>query len=169
MPTGIPKAKMVGAQSEQTRRLIEALQDIEDRLAAERRKDSARLKLLAFAKKHDLSAADLRAAATLLGAREKGTDPVMSTNFTSAKRKAMGRKLREARKAKGIASTKLGALVGAKSSGAVSQWEKGTPPGSEKYRAGLIKHLDLPKDFFAEFATTNRGLARKANGAAAHT
>jgi hypothetical protein len=71
-------------------------------------------------------------------------------------------------------------MVGAKSSGAVAMWERGMLPSMDKYRHGLIKHLDLPKDFFDEVPPNSRGqhgnqgkaakakAAAKANGAAAH-
>jgi transcriptional regulator with XRE-family HTH domain len=68
---------------------------------------------------------------------------------------ALGRELRKAREAKGIPATHLGKSVGAKSSGAVAMWERGMLPSMPKYRAGLIKHLDLPKDFFAEVPGKN--------------
>jgi len=178
MPTGIPKSGKrrrvgytlkPGSPSEQTQRLLAALHDIEDRLAVERAKDKARSALVAFANKHDLSAADLRDVAKLIGAREKGDVPVVSHNIGKAKRAALGRKLRQAREAKGLSGLALVKLVGAKGTGSASQWERGMLPGLPKYRDGLIKHLELPKDFFAEAGPPGlRGSTRKAkaNGAA---
>jgi hypothetical protein len=164
MPRGYPKSGKrtprapghtlpAGPASEQTQRLIAALQEIEDRLAVEKRKDKARAMLLTFAQKYDLTAADLREAARLVGAREKGDAPVVSHNIGKAKRKALGQKIREARVAKGLAGTELGKMVGAKGTAAVAQWEKGMLPTLPKYRAGLVKTLDLPKDFFDELKT----------------
>jgi hypothetical protein len=164
MPTGIPKngkrrprqprlpgaTLKAGPASSQTARLIEALNDIEERLAIERAKDKARAALLAFAQKHALSAGDLRDAAKLLGARETGGAPVVSHHLAKAKRSALGRKLREARNAKGLQAVQLGKMIGAKGTAAVAQWEGGMIPTMPKYREGLIKHLGLPKDFFAE-------------------
>jgi hypothetical protein len=161
MPRGIPKSGKrtpraagytlkAGPASTQTQRLVEALQEIEERLAVERAKDKARAGLLAFAHKYGLTAGDLRDAAKLLGAREVGDAPVFSPNLGKAKRAALGRKIREARVAKGLQAVQLGKMIGAKGTAAVAQWEGGMIPTIPKYRAGLIKHLGLPKDFFAE-------------------
>jgi hypothetical protein len=170
MPKGIPASK----PSEQTQRLLEALADIEERLASERRKDQARVLLVRFVERHGLTAADLREAARSVAAREVGDAPVLSSHLGRAKRLALGREIRKARVAKGIAGTQLGKMIGAKSSGAVAMWERGGLPSMSKYRDGLIKHLDLPKDFFAEMPTNKRGQQsqqkkgpRAANGAAA--
>jgi DNA-binding transcriptional regulator YiaG len=168
MPKGIPASK----PSEQTQRLLEALADIEERLAAERRKDQARVLLVRFVERHGLTAADLREAAKNVAAREVGDAPVLSSHLGRAKRIAFGREIRKARQAKGFSGTQLGKMVGAKSSGAVAMWERGGLPTMSKYRAGLIKHLELPKDFFAEVPTNKRGQhgqqsRGKANGAAA--
>jgi hypothetical protein len=161
MPTGIPKSGKrkprapgytlkAGPASNQTQRLLEALAEIEERLAVERRKDKARAALLTFANRHLLTASDLRDAAKLLGAREVGGAPVFSPNLGKAKRAALGRKIREARVAKGLQAVQLGKMIGAKGTAAVAQWEGGMMPSLPKYRDGLIKHLGLPKDFFAE-------------------
>lgn len=173
MPTGIPNSGKrkprqprapgytlkAGPASSQTQRLIEALNDIEERLAIERAKDKARAALLTFANKHGLSAGDLRDAAKLLGARETGSAPVVSHHLAKAKRSALGRKLREARVAKGLQATQLGKMIGAKGTAAVAQWERGMIPTLPKYREGLIKHLGLPKDIFVDIPS------RKMNGA----
>jgi hypothetical protein len=164
MPTGIPKSGKrkprapgytlkPGPASTQTQRLIEALQEIEERLAIERAKDKARAGLLAYCHKYGLSAGDLRDVAKTLGARETGDAPVLSPNLKKAKRQALGRKLRTAREAKGLNGKELGQLIGAKGTAAVAQWERGMLPMLPKYREGLIKHLALPKDFFAEIGT----------------
>jgi hypothetical protein len=150
---------------------MEALQDIEDRLAEERRKDRARLLLVRFVENHGLTAADLREAAKRVAAREVGDEPVTSKNFGKAKARALGRKIREAREAKELTGLGLGKLLGAKGTSAVAMWERGMLPTMQKYRDGLIKHLNLPKDFFAEAGPpTMRGAAHKprANGTAAH-
>jgi len=172
MPRGYPKHR-TGAMSEQTQKLMAALQEIEDRLAAERRKDRARAMLVSFAEKHDLSSADLREAARLVGAREKGDAPAISQNFAKAKARQLGVQIREARIAKGLAALQLVKLIGAKGTGAVSAWESGMVPTKAKYREGLIKHLGLPKNFFAGAPPPNKrggvpGHLRKgkANGAA---
>jgi hypothetical protein len=169
MPRGIPKSGKrhstlkAAPPGSQTQRLIEALQEIEERLAVERAKDKARAALLAFVHKHGLSAADLRDAAKIVGARATGDEPVTSLHLGKAKRIALGRRLKEARVAKGLQGTQLGKLVGAKGTAAVVQWESGMIPTMPKYRAALIKHLGLPKDFFAEVP----GRANAANGHAA--
>lgn len=181
MPTGIPNSgkrrrspkginlkKLTGSPSEQTQRLLQALQDIEDRLQVERAKDRARAGILAFAAKHDLSASDLRDAARIIGARETGDEPAIAKGFGKAKRMAVGKKLRDARIAKGINGAALGKLVGAKGTAAVAQWERGMLPSLPKYRAALIKHLDLPKNFFDVVPSTmlNAPPPRATNGAA---
>jgi hypothetical protein len=143
MPKGHPNA--IGQPSEQTKRLVEALRDIEDRLAEERRKDRARASLLAFAQKHGLAASDFREAAKLLAAREVGGGPVVSAK---ASKVAAGRAIRSAREAKGMTMSELLAKVGAKGTGTVGLWERGAPPKSPKYRKALIRVLDLPKDVF---------------------
>jgi len=177
MPKGVPangKRKPrppgstlpAGPASTQTQRLIEALQEIEERLAVERAKDKARAALVTFCHKHGLSAGDLRDAAKQLGAREVGGAPVFSPNLAKAKRLALGRKIREARVAKGLQAVQLGKLIGAKGTAAVAQWEGGMVPSLPKYRDGLIKHLGLPKDFFAEVASRQRAApVRRTNGA----
>lgn len=180
MPTGIPKngkrrprqprlpgsTMKAGPASSQTERLIEALQDIEERLAVEKRKDKARAMLLTYAAKYDLTAGDLREAAKLLGARETGGAPVTSLHVAKSKRLALGRKLKEAREAKGLMATELGKIIGAKGTAAVAQWERGQLPSLPKYRDGLIKQLGLPKDFFAEAAGRQRAApVRRTNGA----
>lgn len=170
MPRGIPNK--VQNVSEQTQRLIDTLQELEARLAAERRKDKARAMLVNFALKHDLIAADLREAARLLSAREKGDAPAQSKNFSAAKAGQMGKAIKQAREAKGLSNSELVRRIGAKGTGAVSAWENGMVPRSPKYRAALIKHLDLPKDFFADLPPSSGvGQAPKpkgprANGAA---
>src|SRR5262245_18173654 len=143
MPTGIPKHKE--QPSEQTQRLIEALQDIENRLAEERRKDRARVMLAAFVAKHGLTAADLREVAKRIAAREVGSAAVTSKNAAAL---ARGRKLHDARIAKGLTHREVARRVGVPGNGAVSNWERGKYPRTPKYCAGLIKVLDLPKDFF---------------------
>ena len=176
MPKGIPKngkrqsrapgyTLPPGPASTQTQRLLEALNDIEERLAVEKAKDKARAALVGFAQKHGLSAGDLRDAAKLLGAREVGDAPVLSPNLGRAKKLALGRRIKEARVAKGLQAVQLGKLIGAKGTAAVAQWEGGMVPSLPKYRAALIKHLDLPKDFFAEVPGRQK-VAGRANGAA---
>jgi DNA-binding transcriptional regulator YiaG len=155
MPTGIPKngkrkpRALAGPISSQTQALIEHMQEMEERLAVLRRKDKARAGLLAYARKFDLEASDLREAAKHLAARETG-EAVISPNLGKAKRMALGRKIKEARLAKKLGASELAKLIGTKAASAVHGWEHGMIPGIPKYRAGLIKHLDLPKDFFAD-------------------
>jgi len=146
-PRGLGKLK-AGPVSEQTQRLIEALQEIEERVAISKRKDKARAALVEYARTHDLTAGDLRDAAKALGERHVGDAPVISPNLGKAKKMALARKMKEAREAKGLNARELGEKVGAKGTAAVAQWERGMIPTLPKYRAGLIKHLDLPKDFF---------------------
>jgi hypothetical protein len=181
MPRGIPNNSIrAGGRlgpSENTQKLLDAMADLKARLEAEKRKDTARILLLRFAAKHSLTANDLREAARRIGDRKIGAAPVVSHNIGTAKKLALGRKLKAAREAKGIPGTHLGKLVGAKSTAAVTQWEHGRLPSLQKYRDALIKHLDLPADFFAEAGPVNskRGTWQreakakaKANGAAAH-
>jgi hypothetical protein len=176
MPKGVPKngkrqprlgaTLPSGPASSQTQALIDHLQEIEERLAISRAKDKARAGLVAYAHKYGLTASDLRDAAKLVGAREVGDAPVFSPNLGKAKRLALGRKIREARVAKGLQAVQLGKLIGAKGTAAVAQWEGGMVPSLPKYRDGLIKHLDLPKDFFAEVASRQRAApVRRTNGA----
>jgi len=170
MPRGYPNPK--GPISEQTQRLMQALHELEERVAVEKAKDRARASLLLFAHKHDLTAADLREAARAMSKREKGDAPAISQNFTAAKGKQLGKQIAQARKAKGLSGLKLGKMVGAKGTGAVAAWERGSVPANPNYRAGLIKHLDLPKDFFKDARPPSvlHGAAPKAraNGSAAH-
>jgi hypothetical protein len=176
MPKGIPKngkrqprlghTLPAGPASGQTQALIEHLQEIEERLALSRAKDKARAGLVAYAHKYGLTAGDLRDAAKLLGAREVGDAPVFSPNLGKAKKLALGRKIREARVAKGLQAVQLGKLIGAKGTAAVAQWEGGMMPSLPRYRDGLIKHLGLPKDFFAGIeARQQTAGVRKTNGA----
>lgn len=161
MPRGTP----AGAQSAQTQRLLDALAEIEERLKIERKRDTGRALLLRFVAKHQLTAADLRNAAKALVDRKVGDAPVVSKNIGKSQKLAVARKLREARVAKGLKGTQLGKMIGAKGTAAVAQWEKGLIPSKQQYRDGLIKHLDLPKDFFDAMPPSNqRGLRRKANG-----
>ena len=165
MPRGTP----AGTPSEKTKRLLDAKAEIEEALALERKRDTGRALLLRFVAKHQLTASDLRDAAKTLGGRKVGDAPVVSQHLGRAKKVALGRKLREARVAKGLMGQQLCKLVGAKSTGATSQWESGMLPFKQKYRDGLIKHLDLPKDFFNDMPPPNeRGQRRKTNGHAAH-
>lgn len=144
MPRGIPKAPRFGP-SEQTMRLAEALQDIENRLAEERRKDKARALLVTFAEKHGLSASDLREAAKRIAAREVADGPATSDRAAAL---AIGQKLKAARINAGLGTGEVGRKVGAKSSGSVSQWEKGATMPGPKFRTKLDKLLDLPRDFW---------------------
>jgi hypothetical protein len=108
MPRGIPKngkrsprgtALKSGPASSQTQRLIEALQEIEERLAIEKRKDKARAMVLASARKYGLTASDLREVAKLLGARETGDAPVVSHHVGKVKRAVSKLKRASARRA----------------------------------------------------------------------
>jgi len=151
MPKGIPgsgKPKTKAAPpSEQTQRLLEAMQEIEGRLAEERRKDRARALLVAFVEKHGLAAADLREAARRVGAREVGDHPVLSKN--APPRMNRGPALKAAREAKGLRGTDVMRRLGLPAaSSAISHWERGTRPNKPKVRAGLSKLLDLPKGFW---------------------
>lgn len=179
MPTGIPKngkraprgmgkraigyTLKPGTASEQTQRLMEALADIEHRLQVEKTKDKARSALLAYAEKYGLTAADFREVAKLIGAREVGDKPVTSQNISTAKKMAVARKIKEARLAKGLTATEMSKRVGAKGTAAGSQWEHGMLPSLPKYRAALIKVLDLPANIFDEVGPpNNRGINSKA-------
>lgn len=179
MPRGIPNTpKLATTSSENTKRLLEAMAELQARIDAERAKDRARVMLVHFAQKHELNAQDLRAAARTLGDRKVGDAPAVSKNFNRAKAKALGAKLREARLAKELTGAQLNKLVGAKGTAAALQWEKGMLPSLQLYRDGLIHHLGLPKDFFADAPPPNmRGTkgtkggntkAGKANGHGAH-
>lgn len=158
MPTGIPKSGKrqrrigytlpPGPPSTQTQRLLEALHDIEQRLAVQRAKDKARNGLLKYAAKYDLTAQDLRDAAKQLDRTKGDGTSVVSRNLTKAQRLHLGRQLRKAREAKGLHGTELGKMVGAKGTAAVAQWERGMLPTLPKYRTALVKTLDLPADFF---------------------
>lgn len=156
MPKGIPKIPRVGP-SEETQRLLDAMAEIEGRLAEMRRKDKARGALVAFAHKHGLAASDLREAAKLVGAREVGDHPVLSNNAPAAFKLARGQRLKAAREAKGLSGLAAGRKVGAGHS-SFHQWEKTGGPRNPKTRAAIAKLLDLPKDFWD---------APKANGVAA--
>ena len=146
MPKGIPN-KLRHAPSEQTQRLLEAMQEIEARLAEERRKDRARSLLVAFVHKHGLAAADLREAAKQVGAREVGDHPVLSKNIPD--KLARGRRLKAAREAKELRGADVMRRLGMDAgSGAISQWERGGRPQDAKVRAKLCTLLDLPKDFW---------------------
>lgn len=172
MPRGIPKngkrksrgLVLKGPVSSQTQALLEHMAEMEERLAVLRAKDKARAGLLAYCRKYGLEATDLREAAKLIGARATGDAPVMSLNLGKAKRMALGRRLKEARTAKGLQAVQLGKMIGAKGTAAVAQWEGGMVPSLPKYREGLIKHLDLPKDFFAGVEARQQ-VARRTNGA----
>lgn len=154
MPRGTPQGK----PSEQTQRLLDALADIEDRLRLERKRDAGRAMLTRFVAKHQLTASDLRDAAKQMVARTVGDAPVVTRHLAHGKKLALGRRLRAAREAKGIPSTHLGKLIGAKGTAAVNQWESGMLPTLQKYRDALSKHLELPKDFWDDAApTTKRG------------
>lgn len=142
MPRGIPNHRGVGP-SENTQRLLESMRELEQRLAVERAKDRARGLLLAFAQKHGLSAIDLRNAARLLADRKIGDTPVVS------KHSSLGAKLRAAREAKGLSQPDVNKKLGV-ASGAMSHWENNRGPKLPRYRSGLIKLLDLPKNFFDE-------------------
>jgi DNA-binding XRE family transcriptional regulator len=159
MPTGYPKngKRMPRATlvSEQTKNLLASMAELEERLAVLKRKDSAMSKLVTFVKKNDLSPADLREVARRLGEREVGDAPVTSQHIGKAKRIALGRKIKEAREAKGLQGTQLGKMVGAKGTAAVAQWEKGMIPSLPKYRSALIRVLGLPKNFFADMPQRN--------------
>lgn len=83
MPKGIPNNSLRAGglgPSENTQRLIEAMQGLKARLAAEKRKDTSRALLLQFASKHNLTALDLRAAARVLADRKVSGQPVYSKN-----------------------------------------------------------------------------------------
>jgi hypothetical protein len=160
MPTGYPKSgkrapPTRGLVSEQTQNLLASMAELEERLAVLKRRDAAMSKLLTFVENHDLSAADLREVAKRIGARAKGGEAVTSKHIGKAKKIALGRRLKEARKAKGLMGTELGKMIGAKGTAAVAQWEGGMIPSLPKYRTALIKHLDLPKDFFADIPLRN--------------
>lgn len=155
MPKGIPNVPRVGA-SEQTQRLLEAMREIEGRLAEMRRRDKARASLVAFARKHGLDAADLREAAKLVGAREVGSHPVLSNNVSD--KRARGAKLRAAREAKGLSGAEAGRKVGG-SHTSFHQWENGGEPRDAKTRSAVVKLLDLPKDFFDKPKSKANGVA----------
>ena len=163
MPRGTP----AGSPSEQTQRLLDALAEIEGRLKLERKRDAGRALLRRFVEKHQLTATDLREAAKLLADRKVGDTPAVSKNIGKSKKLALGRKLKQARVAKGLTSTGLGKTLGCKGTAAVYQWENGMVPSAQKYRDGLIKHLDLPKDFFDDMPLANQRGTRRANGHAA--
>jgi len=161
MPRGISKARELGlGPSENTQKLLDAMAQLQERIDAEKVKDRARVLLISFAHKHELTAQDLRAAARVIGDRYVGDAPVLSKKLSGnkAKAKALGAKIREARIAKGLKGTELNKLVGAKGTAASSQWEKGMIPSRQEYRDGLIRHLGLPKTFFDDAPpTSNRG------------
>ena len=164
MPTGYPKSGVRAPRtvpaSTQTQQLLDVLADIEERIAVQRAKDAAIAKLVKFIEAHNLTAADLRDVAKQLSDRKVGGAPVQSQHLAKAKKAALGRKIKEARVAKGLKGVQLAKLVGAKGTAAVAQWEGGSIPSLPKYRTALIKHLALPKDFFADAPS------RYVNGAA---
>lgn len=156
MPRGIPNAPRPNGlgPSENTKRLLAAMADIEARLAAERNHDRCRGKLALFLERNpQITAEDLRAAAKMVGARKKGDAPVMSKQAHHGKpnlalmapaKGKLGKAIRAARLKEGLTLDELGQRVGATAS-IVAGWErKGTPP-KPAVHAALLDHLKLPK------------------------
>jgi len=141
MPRGIPKA-LEGA----SQRTIE----LQQALAASQALDRARSLLITFAQKHQLTAGDLRMAAKVLATRKVGDAPVMSKRRklrTSTLRPAkgkIGKAIRAARLKANMTDEQVGAQIGAHAS-AVQKWQLGIYPVPERYHAGLLRVLKLPK------------------------
>lgn len=158
MPTGYPKSRALGlGPSENTQRLMASMKELAARIAAERRKDKARVLLVSFALKHNLSAADLRHAATVLADRKVGDAPVMSlamgrkssprADKSKPAKGRIGKAIRAARMKAGLTDEQLGQRLGV-SKTPVNVWQSKGRPVPEHLQAKLIEVLKLPKGLF---------------------
>lgn len=154
MPKGYRSSNLAGlGPSDNTQRLIEAMQDIEARLVAERRKDRGRLALVTFCDKHGLLADDLRRVAKLMSSRKVGSEPVQSK--VAAKRKVLpqpkvpakgkvGKAIRAARTKLGMSAEDVGQRIGL-SGATIAAWEIGKRQPGAEYHGALMAALKLPK------------------------
>jgi hypothetical protein len=156
MPRGIPKAREFGFENTNTQRLIEAMNELQQRIAVERAKDRARALLIGFAHKHNLTAIDLRNAAKILGDRKVGDAPVVAlvTRKSSLRpdkskpaKGKVGKAIRAARIKAGLTDRQIADRVGVHVS-AVNAWQMKQKPVREAARGPLIDLLKLPKDLF---------------------
>jgi hypothetical protein len=175
MPTGIPKSgkraprgsyprksRYAAPMSANTQQLLEYQAQLEERIAAARAKDKTMAIILRLADEHGLTAKDLRDAAAQIGKRPKGDAPVVSLHLRSQQYVQMGKKLTEARAAKGLSNNDVCKAL-KKGSGNVSQWFNGVSRPGPTVQPKLIKLLDLPAKFFEPF----QPVGRRANGHAA--
>lgn len=157
MPRGIPNAPRPDGlgPSENTKRLIQAMQDLQDRIDSERRRDRGRNLLMGFIQKHALQAEDLRQAAKVMSQRKKGAEPVLSvhkpkklpTPKVAAKGK-LGKAIRAGRTKLGMSTNDVGLRIGV-SGGSVSAWEVGRRVPPKQHHAALLDLLKLPKGALA--------------------
>jgi DNA-binding transcriptional regulator YiaG len=166
MPRGIPNTSKGLGPSENTARLLEAMRELEQRIAIERRKDRARALLLTFAQRHGLSALDLRNAAKLLGDRGVADAPVVSLSMRKstlrpdkakpAKGK-IGKAIRAARIKAGLTDRSLADHLGCHVS-VVNKWQRGGEV-AEQHRPALVEALKLPKGTFPPIKALSNGHA----------
>jgi hypothetical protein len=174
MPTGIPKYKIDGlGPSQNTQRLLDSMRDLEERLAAEKRKDRARALLVHFAQKHGLDATDLRTAAKLVGDRKVGDAPVytkrgpgpghgkVKTAQLGPAKTKIGKAIRKARVKLDLSDRAVGAAIGCDGT-LVGRWQRGIDRVPERYYDKLVEVVKLPKTTFPAPAKA------LSNGAAAH-
>jgi DNA-binding transcriptional regulator YiaG len=169
MPRGIPnsghRSKGLGP-SDNTQRLLDMRRELDERIEAERRKDRARVLLVSFAQKHNLSAVDLRNAAKMLGDRHVGDAPVVSLSMRKsvlrpdkakpAKGK-IGKAIRAARIKAALTDRSLAEHLGLHVS-VVNKWQRGGEV-AEQHRGPLIEALKLPKGLFPAAQALSNGHA----------
>lgn len=177
MPRGIPKYREAGlGPSENTKRLIEAMRDLEERIAAEKAKDRARALLLQFAQKHNLSAIDLRNAARVLADRQVAGQPIYTKNSkhvasgqpgkvkTHALKPAkgkVGKAIRAARLKLDLSDSAVGDRLGCHSS-LVSSWQSKGAAVPARFQDKLVEVLKLPKGTFPKATPLSNGHAAHA-------
>lgn len=177
MPRGIPNARLTGlGPSENTQRLLDAMRELEERIAVEKAKDKARALLLQFAAKHSLSAIDLRNAAKLLADRQVAGEPVFTKNSKRVSsgqpgkikmhalgkpKGKVGKAIRKARLKLDMSDKAVGDAIGCHSS-QVGRWQRGEDAVPARFQEPLSNVLKLPK---GTFPTPVKAMT---NGAAAH-
>jgi len=163
MPRGITKYREAGlGPSENTKRLIEAMRDLEERIAAEKAKDRARALLLQFAQKNHLTAVDLRNAARVLADRKVGDAPIQTKNSRrvaagqpgkikmhalKTPKGKVGKAIRRARIKLKISDAAIGEAIGCHPS-LVGKWQRGIDGVPARFHERLTEVLKLPKGTF---------------------